>query len=230
LKVSIFPTVKQSHRTNCLVLALFLPGFCADLHSQSVKEIAGAVDQHYNHLRSMQANFTEVYKGAGIERTEAGTLWLKKPGKMRWEYRSPKEKLFVSDGKDVWLYVPDQRQVRKMVLKKLEDLRSPIAFLLGKSNLQKELQGLSSATDQTPEEAGNTVLRGIPVAMADRVEQILLEVNPQRQIVRISVTGTDGSTTEYRFTNLKENEMLADGLFRFSPPGGVELIQGDLGP
>jgi outer membrane lipoprotein carrier protein len=222
--------VKQPHWTNCLVLALFLPGFCADLHSQSVKEIAVAVDQHYNRLRSMQANFTEVYKGVGIERTETGTLWLKKPGKMRWEYRSPKEKLFVSDGKDVWLYVPDQRQVRKMVLKKLEDLRSPIAFLLGKSNLQKELQGLSSATDQTPEEPGNTVLRGIPVAMTERVEQIMLEVNPQRQIVRISVTGTDGSTTEYRFRILKENEALADGLFRFSPPSGVELIQGDLGP
>jgi outer membrane lipoprotein carrier protein len=149
---------------------------------------------------------------------------------MRWEYRSPKEKLFVSDGKDVWLYVPDQRQVRKMELKKLDDLRSPIAFLLGKTHLQKELQGLSLVPDATPSEAGNTLLRGVPGAIADRVEQILLEVNAQRQIIRILITETDGSTTEYRFQNLKEGEMLSEDLFRFAPPQGVELIQGDVTP
>lgn len=187
------------------------------------------MDQHYNGLRSLQADFTEVYKGAGIERTESGTLLLKKPGKMRWEYRSPKEKLFVSDGKNVWLYIPDQRQARKMVLKKLEDLRSPIAFLLGKSNLMKELEGLSLATDQVAETPGNTVLRGVPKAMGQRVEEVLLEVNRQNQIVRISVTEGDGSLTEYRFRNLTENGAVGDDAFRFAPPNGVETIQGDLG-
>ena len=221
-----------------IILPLVLAAFvvfgsgvvCSEVRTQGVKEIAEAVDQHYNRLRTMQADFTEQYKGAGIERTETGSLRLKKPGKMRWEYRSPKEKLFVSDGKDVWLYVPDQRQVRKMVLKKLEDLRSPIAFLLGKSNLQKELQGLSIAADERPLQPGNTVLRGVPGAMADRVEQILLEVNPQHQIVRILANEADGSTTEYRFQNLRENDEMSEIEFRFSPPPGVELIQGDLGP
>jgi len=212
---------------------LFLAALCgawANLGAQSVTDIARAVDRHYNHLRTMKADFTEVYKGAGVERVETGTLWLKKPGKMRWEYRSPKEKLFVSDGKDVWLYVPDQHQVRKMVLKKLEDLRSPIAFLLGKSNLQKELQGLSRAPDAHALESGNIVLRGVPTAMNDRVEEILLEITPQNQIVRISVNEADGSSTEYRFQNLRENDEIADAPFRFLPPPGAEVIQGDLGP
>ena len=124
--------------------------FCATadgvIRTRSTGGVVGSVPACLA-LPGMKADFTEVYKGAGVERVETGTLWLKKPGKMRWEYRSPKEKLFISDGKDVWLYVPDQHQVRKMVLKKLEDLRSPIAFLLGKSNLQKELQGLSRAPD-----------------------------------------------------------------------------------
>ena len=66
--------------------------------AQDVKSIASAVDAHYNHLRSLQAEFTELYRGSGMERNESGTLWLKKPGKMRWEYRSPKEKLFVGAG------------------------------------------------------------------------------------------------------------------------------------
>jgi outer membrane lipoprotein carrier protein len=187
------------------------------------------VDDHYNHLRTLQAEFVEVYKGAGVERTETGTLWLKKPGKMRWEYRSPKEKLFLSDGKDAWLYLPDQHQVRKMVLKKLEDLRSPIAFLLGKTNLRKELAGLSIAPDQTPVTAGNIVLRGVPKAMADRVEQVILEITPQHQIVRILIQEVDEATTEYRFRDLREDAPLADSSFRFSPPAGVETIEGEIG-
>src|ERR1700693_604207 len=75
-----------------------------------VKTLAAAVDAHYNHLRSLHAEFTEVYRGSGMDRTESGTLWLKKPGKMRWEYRSPKEKLFVSNGKDAWFYVGCRRR------------------------------------------------------------------------------------------------------------------------
>src|SRR5437667_9984056 len=111
----------------------------------SVHNTAAAVDGHYNHLRTLQADFTEIYQGSGIERTESGTLWLKKPGKMRWEYRSPEEKLFVGDGKDAWLYLPAEKQVHKSSMRKLEDLRSPLAFLLGKTKLEKESQLLSFA-------------------------------------------------------------------------------------
>src|SRR5258708_33536670 len=135
------------------VLILLLPSKPTVI-ARDVHAIAAAVDQHYNHLRSLQAQFTEIYRGSGIERTESGTLWLakaglKKPGKMRWEYRSPREKLFVSDGKNAWFYVPEERQARKTSVKKLDDIRSPLAFLLGKSKLEKELSGLSLALDIT---------------------------------------------------------------------------------
>ncbi len=113
-----------------------LPALAANPGSD-VHAIAQAVDNHYNHLRTLQTEFTESYRGAGIERTESGSLWLKKPGKMRWEYRSPKEKLFLSDGKDAWFYLPEDRQVRRTSVKKLDDLRSPLGFLLGKTRLEK---------------------------------------------------------------------------------------------
>src|SRR2546429_6236557 len=100
-----------------------------------VHALARAVDEHYNRLRTVQAEFTEIYRGSGIERTESGTLWLKKPGKMRWEYRPPREKLFLSDGKDAWFYLPGVRQVRKTPVRKLDDLRSPLGFLLGMPRL-----------------------------------------------------------------------------------------------
>ena len=123
--------------------------------AEDVHSIAQAVDEHYNHLRHFAGG---VYRAVSAGRGWSGRsreLWLakgglKKPGKMRWEYRSPREKLFVSDGRDAWFYVPGDRQVRKTEARKLDDIRSPLAFLLGKSKLEKELQGLSLAPDVAP--------------------------------------------------------------------------------
>ena len=103
---------------SALACGLFLGSVMA--HAQDVHQTAHAVDEHYNHLRTLQTEFTEIYRGDGAERTESGTLWLKKPRKMRWEYRSPREKLFVSDGKVVWFYLPTEKQVRKTDFRKLD--------------------------------------------------------------------------------------------------------------
>jgi len=202
-------------------------------HSQTVSNdvhaIAEAVDSHYNHLRTLQAQFTEVYRGNGMDRTESGTLWLKKPRKMRWEYRSPKEKLFLSDGRDAWFYVPGERQARREPFSKLEDLRSPLGFLLGKTKLEKELRGLSKVTDQVSAESGKVVLRGVPQSLENRVSQVLLEINPGNQIARILIEEVDGAITEYRLDQQRENLVISDDRFRFSPPPGVETIEGELG-
>jgi outer membrane lipoprotein carrier protein len=195
-----------------------------------VKTLAAAVDEHYNHLHSLQAQFTELYRGSGIERTESGTLWLKKPGKMRWEYRSPREKLFVSDGKDAWFYVPADHQARKTAARKLDDIRSPLAFLLGKTKLEKELDALSLAPDIPPSAPENVVLRGVPRALADSVNEILLEIAPDKRIVRIVIDEVDGSVTEYRLSDQQEDAAIANSRFQFRPPAGTETIDGDLAP
>ena len=194
-----------------------------------VKALAAAVDAHYNYLKTLETEFTEVYRGSGMERTESGTLWLKKPSKMRWEYRSPREKLFVSDGRVAWFYVPDDRQARKTDPKKLEDLRSPLAFLLGKTKLEKELRGLSLAVDVTPLQAGDVVLRGVPRGMEDRISEILLEITEDHRIAQILIQDVDGSATEFRISNQRENVVVADTRFEFTPPAGTETVEG-LGP
>ena len=196
-------------------------GWAAD-----VKAVAAAVDEHYNHLRSLEAQFTEVYRGAGMKRTESGTLWLKKPGKMRWEYRSPREKLFVSDGRDAWFYVPEDRQARKTPARKLEDIRSPLAFLLGKTKLEKELHGLSAAPDIEPLAPGDIVLRGVPQGLGDQISEVVLEITPGHEISRIILELVDGSSTEYRFTEQKEGVEVADSRFKFQPPAGTETVEG----
>jgi outer membrane lipoprotein carrier protein len=212
-----------------LVVPLLATAILNASPAPDVHAIAQAVDERYNHLRSLQAEFTEIYRGDGMERTESGTLWLKKPGKMRWEYRSPRDKLFLSDGKDAWFYVPGERQVRRTAVKKLDDLRSPLAFLLGKTKLEKELQGLSLAPDVTPLAAGDVVLRGVPKSLADRVSQVLLEITPEHWIRRILIEEVDGSVTEYRFNSYRENVEVADRQFQFVLPDGVEVIDGELG-
>src|SRR5258708_23288935 len=195
----------------------------------NVQAVARAIDPHSNRLQSLQADFTEIYQGGGIERTESGTMWLKKPGKMRWEYRSPEEKLFVGDGRDAWLYLPTEKQARKSSMRRLEDLRSPLAFLLGKSKLEKELQGLSFAPDVQPSQPGNSMLRGVPRGMEDRVRQVLMEVTPERRIVRILVHGADDSITEYRLNNQRENVEVPDSKFRFTAPPGAEIVEDETG-
>jgi outer membrane lipoprotein carrier protein len=194
-----------------------------------INSAAAAVDAHYNHLKTLQAEFTEVYRGAGMERTESGILWLKKPGKMRWEYRSPREKVFLSDGATAWFYVPEDHQARRASAKKLEDIRSPLAFLLGKTKLEKELRGLSFAPDLTPSEAGNVIMRGVPVGMEGRVSEIRIEVTADHRIARIVIEEEDGSATEYRFTEQKEDVAVADSKFQFNPPPGTEIVEG-VGP
>jgi outer membrane lipoprotein carrier protein len=204
-----------------------IAGYATDV--ANVKVIAAAVDAHYNHLQTLEAQFTESYRGAGMDRTESGVLWLKKPGKMRWEYRSPREKLFVSNGKAAWFYVPEDHQARKTDARKLEDIRSPLAFLLGKTKLEKELAGLSLASDVAPLQPGDIVLRGVPQGLADRIGEIVLEVTADHQIVRIVIQDVDGSATEYRFTDQKEDVAVADGRFQFQPPPGTETVD-EIGP
>lgn len=203
-----------------LLLSCFLSAQ-TDVHA-----LAAKVDQRYDHMHSLEARFTETYTGVGMSRTESGTLLLKKPGRMRWDYDQPRPKLFLSDGQTAWFYVPGEHQARRTPVKQLDDLRSPLRYLLGKTKLEKELEGLSLAPDQPPVNSGDIVLRGVPKGMRDRVEQTLLEVTPDGLIVRIVIEELDGSTTEFRFLQQKENVELADQQFHFIPPPGVEVVAG----
>jgi outer membrane lipoprotein carrier protein len=194
-------------------------------HAQGdVRKIASRVDTHYNGMQTLQADFTETYAGAGIARTESGTLWLKRPGRMRWEYHQPHEKLFVTDGKTAWFYVPGEKQARKLPARKLEDLRSPLAYLLGRTKLEKEFSGLSLAVDKKPEIPGNVALRGIPRHLGG-ISEVLMEIAPDGGFARIEVDQEDGSTTTFQFANQKENVAISEQRFHFSPPPGVETIE-----
>jgi outer membrane lipoprotein carrier protein len=192
--------------------------------AKTVSDIADGVDRYYNSLQSLKADFSESYRGAGLQRSESGTLWLKQPGRMRWEYRTPAEKLFISDGKTAWFYVPGEQRASKSPVKKLDDLRSPLRYLLGKTKLQKEFDALSLAPDAHPITAGDVILRGVPKGMNDRVQQVMLEINVNNQIDRIVIEEVDGAITEFRFSNMEQNLPIAEQRFHFAAPPGVEVV------
>jgi outer membrane lipoprotein carrier protein len=206
------------------LLVLAIPALAA-AQAVDVHQLAEAVDRRYNRLQSLQADFTEIYQGAGLNRTESGTLWLKRPGKMRWEYRQPRAKLFLTNGKTAWFYVPGEQQARRAPIKKLEDLRSPLRYLLGKTKLEKEFEGLSLAPDVAPLAPGDVVLRGVPKGQGERITQVLLEITPGKEINRIVIEEADGSRTEFRFRDQQENVQISEQLFQFTPPPGVEIVE-----
>ena len=127
----------------CLLSAgIILPNM-RSLRTYADEAIARTVDDHYNHLTSLRARYTEHYAGLGLDRTESGTLLLKKPGRMRWVYDTPRGKLFLLDGQSAIFYTPGDTQAQRIPARQLDDLRSPLRFLLGHTELAKELDHLT---------------------------------------------------------------------------------------
>ena len=214
------------------MVAVFVANSFASSAASDVLALSQRVDRHYNGLHTLQAQFVEKYRGNGTERTESGTLWIKRPGRMRWEYRQPRAKLFITDGKAAWFYAPGDRQARTTSSRKLDDLRSPLAYLLGKTRLERVFEGLSvvegTSGDAQPRTQGNVVLQGKPRGLAGHLARVLLEVTPAGQIARIVAEGQDDSVTEYQLLESKEDVVIDDGRFHFVAPPGVEVIQGGM--
>lgn len=193
-----------------------VPNFVA--HAQD-HALISRVDDHYNHLRTLRARYTEHYTGMGLDRTEAGTLTLKKPGLMRWSYDTPPGKLFVLDGKFAWFYTPGDAQVSRAPAKQLDDLRSPLRLLLGHTQLSKELDQLTTAPD-----GSNFIISGVPKGMAQRVHLLTLVVDPSGAIQRMKLEETDGAATEFTFTQVQEDISLPASDFIFTPPSGIPIV------
>lgn len=206
-----------------LAKALVLAALCcaSSLLAQDNDAVVRRVDDRYNHLSSLRAHYTERYSGMGMDRTEEGTLLLKKPGRMRWSYAAPVGKVFVLDGKFAWFYTPGDAQASRVPAKQLDDLRSPLRFLLGHTQLNKELDNLMV----TPDGAGFRIT-GVPKGMAQRVKLLSLGVTTRGTIERIRLEELDGAVTEFVFTDLKENVPVKDGDFAFIPPAGVTVVEG----
>ncbi len=188
----------------------------------TAQALAARVDRHYDQLHSLKTGFTENYAGLGVERTESGTLLLRKPGRMKWDYSSPAGKIFLLDGKYAYFYSKGDAQVQRIAAKELDDLRSPLRFLLGHTELEKEVTGLKLAGAPN----GSFTLSGEPKGQEQRVSRMTLTVTAAGVITGIEVDETDGAITRFTFTGEQPDAPIPAQAFHFTPPVGVPVVDG----
>jgi len=186
----------------------------------TVHDLAQRVDRHYNQLRSLKCGFTQTYDGFGMKRSESGTLFIVKPGRMKWDYTSPEGKLFLLDGSYSLFYSPGDPQVQRIPTKELDDLRSPMRLLLGHTKLEKELDHLALKTGP----GDRYTLTGIPRGLEKRIARLALVVTADGTITSIEIEETDGALTRFLFTDEKPNAAIPQGTFHFVPPPGVPIL------
>jgi outer membrane lipoprotein carrier protein len=178
------------------------------------------VESRYNKAKTLEVAFNEVYTPPGRpRRSESGTLRLRKPGRMRWDYSKPAGKLFVSDGKYLWLYTPDEKRVERMMLKETGDMRAPLAFLLGKLNFAKEFRNLKAAQEGTL-----TRITAEPVSESLPYSAVEFLVTADSSIREVKVTGFDKSILLFTFDQERVDVPFNPKLFEYQPPPGVELV------
>jgi outer membrane lipoprotein carrier protein len=185
----------------------------------NIDKILKTVEDRYNHTQTLQLGFTETYRAQGRARVEKGELFLRKPGRMRWQYTAPAGKLFISDGKFMYSYVPDEKRAEKMKLKEADDLRAPLAFLLGKLHFTDDFREFQAR----PEEGG-IYMTAIPKSDKLPYTEVSFLATPDGEIRRLEVKGQDNSILQFAFDNEQKNPAIQDTLFQFQPPAGTEFV------
>lgn len=174
------------------------------------------VEDRYNHTDTLQIAFTESFTRNGRKRTENGELYLRKPGRMRWEYKIPAGKLFGSDGKFTYAYFPDEKRFEKSSLKGSDDMKAPLAFLLGKMQFEKEFRDFRTQPD-----GPSTFITGIPKSDKLPYNEVTFLIDPNFMIRWLNVKLVDGSQVDFAFNSEKRNAPIAESMFQFTPPLGV---------
>ncbi len=210
----------------CALLALLFPLAA----NKQAAEIASRMESRYRSARTLQATFLERY-------TESGRL-------MRWEYERPEKNLFLVDGKTAWFYVPADHTVTRVAAKQSGDLRTPLALLAGQMKISRVCSHVELSDAERPLVAGNAVLRCTvrgekpDGASAEAPESdlraaandaVFFEVERGTgELERLIVRQAGGVEVEFRFENWRIDPPLPDSMFRFQPPAGVAIVNGEL--
>lgn len=186
-----------------------------------IPDILKGVENRYNRARTLELSFQQTYDAPRrAAKTESGQLFLQKPGRMRWQYAVPEGKLFISDGKYIYLYTPATNRVERSKVKESEDLRAPLAFLLGRLDFQRDFKRFVLRQDG----AALSVIAE-PKSENAPFTQVEFRVGPEYEIRELEIIGQDNSIMQYRFENEKLNPPLKPSLFQFRVPAGAELVE-----
>jgi outer membrane lipoprotein carrier protein len=187
--------------------------------------VVDRVQKKYDGAADFRASFNQTLTNTAFKRRSpsTGEVLLKKPGRMRWNYKTPDPKMYLSDGDLLWLYEPEDKQAFRQDLK-ASQLPAALAFLTGKGKLASEFD-ISFAKDAQVGSARDYVLALSPKQPQAQIKSILFVVDPETFFVRETlIADAQGNTNDLLFTDIKINTRLPDATFRWSPPAGVRVI------
>jgi len=201
-----------------LSLALLSAVILSSAQGADTARTLKGVEDRYNKAQTLEVSFTQTYKQRNRNITEKGTLFLRKPQRMLWRYSSPEGRVYVMDGNYTYDYTPGEKQVERVPFKKTDDMRAPLAFLLGKLNFHDDFR------DEVTTAADGTITL---LAKSDKYlySEVSFQSDPDFAIRKLVVKLQDNSVIEYRFDGEKRNPTLSDELFKFTPPAGVQIVQ-----
>jgi outer membrane lipoprotein carrier protein len=206
-------------------------------------ELASRLEARYRGAKTLQATFLERYAENGsVVRSEAGTAYFRRPGKMRWEYERPEKDLFLVDGKTAWFYVPADHTVTRVPARQSGDLRTPLALLAGQMKISHVCSHVEFADAEKPLAEGDAVLRCAVRGEKDAArtnepenalsasanDVVFFEVaRDSGELARLIVRQAGGIEVEFRFENWRFDPAIRDSMFRFEPPPGVAIVNGE---
>jgi outer membrane lipoprotein carrier protein len=230
--MTILPRIDGSSRAILLLAGCILAGEGVAreagmaTRASSLEEYVRQVESSYRSVRTLRADFTQTYTMGGRTRIESGAVYFARGGLMRWDYRQPQEKLFLSDGKKLLLYIPEEKQLTRSSVKASEDVRVPFRLLLSRLNLRRVFSRLEFAGPSVEHDPANRVLRAFPKrGYEEDYREVWMELNPEFDIRRLVIFYPDQSRMEFRFDAIIRNVPLRPALFRFMPPPGTEVIE-----
>jgi outer membrane lipoprotein carrier protein len=216
-----------ARRSTAAALLLFAAVAFPRAAEPTAAELAVALQHKYDSIKDFSADFVHAYEGGVLHKqiTERGTLLVKKPGKMRWEYTAPERKLFVSDGMKMYSYIPQDKQVIVSSIPSGDDATTPTLFLAGKGNLIRDFTP-SLVAPPAGAPAGSRALKLVPKTPQREYDWLTLVVDPATLSIRgLVTTDAQGGVSSFAFTNLKENIGPADKEFAFKVPRGVDVVK-----
>lgn len=215
----------KRHLLPALLLAACVGGaVAAAAQGPSAAEIASQVQQKYDSVKDFSADFTHEAESGVLRKklVERGSVMVKKPGKMRWAYKAPEEKLFVSDGVRMYMHTPADNQVLVSAVPADDQATTAVLFLTGKGKLTRDFT--VSFIEGAP--AGTYALKLQPKLEERDYDWLQLVVDRSTfQIRSLMAADKQGTRSTFTFSNFKENVGLPDKTFQFSIPRGADVIQ-----
>ena len=198
----------------------------ADESKPTADEVVSEIQDFYEGTSDYRADFKQVYKNKLYNETKksSGKVYIKRPGKMRWEYKKPNEKLFVSDGKTLWVWEKEANQVYKQDLQN-SDLPIAIAFLMGQGNLAEDFD-YELVENAKAAKKGLIVLELVPKKPTTHYKKLLFMVDDSSYMVkRTIIIDQTGNTNSMRFEKVKTNQGIKSSKFKFKMPKGASLVE-----